>query len=99
MSKVINIAIIFGLFFLLGCNSISENEEEKIDVKKVDNSIVLANQLKRLEKLKSDRNSNDVEDKLEKIRSGIKQNKNVLELAVNAPEDYGYSSVKIGCMR
>ena len=29
MSKVINIAIIFGLFFLLGCNSISENEEEK----------------------------------------------------------------------
>ena len=64
--------------------TLSENEEEKIDVKKVDNSIVLANQLKRLEKLKSDRNSNDVEDKLEKIRSGIKQNKNVLELAVNA---------------
>ena len=29
MSKVRNVAIIFGLFFLLGCNSISENEEEK----------------------------------------------------------------------
>ena len=64
--------------------TLSENEEEKIDIKKVDNSQVLANQIERLKKLKSERNSNEVMDKLEKIRSGIKKNKNVLELAVNA---------------
>ena len=64
--------------------TLSENEEEKIDIKKVDNSQVLANQIDRLKKLKSERNSDEVKDKLEKIRSGIKQNKNVLELAVNA---------------
>jgi methylmalonyl-CoA mutase len=64
--------------------TLSENEEEKIDIKKVDNSQVLANQIERLKKLKSERNSDEVKDKLEKIRSGIKQNKNVLELAVNA---------------
>ena len=64
--------------------TLSENEEEKIDIKKVDNSQVLANQIDRLKKLKSERNSDEVRDKLEKIRSGIKQNKNVLELAVNA---------------
>ena len=64
--------------------TLSENEEEKIDIKKVDNSQVLANQIERLKKLKSERNSEEVKDKLEKIRSGIKKNKNVLELAVNA---------------
>src|SRR6056300_1058757 len=64
--------------------TLSENEEEKIDIKKVDNSQVLANQIERLKKLKSERNNDEVKDKLEKIRSGIKQNKNVLELAVNA---------------
>jgi len=64
--------------------TLSENEEEKIDIKKVDNSQVLANQIERLKKLKSERNSDEVKDKLEKIRSGIKKNKNVLELAVNA---------------
>ena len=64
--------------------TLSENEEEKIDIKKVDNSQVLANQIERLKKLKSERNNDEVKDKLEKIRSGIKKNKNVLELAVNA---------------
>ena len=64
--------------------TLSENEEEKIDIKKVDNSQVLANQIERLKKLKSERNSDEVKDKLEKIRYGIKKNKNVLELAVNA---------------
>ena len=64
--------------------TLSENEEEKIDIKKVDNSQVLANQIERLKKLKSERNNDEVKDKLEKIRAGIKKNKNVLELAVNA---------------
>ena len=64
--------------------TLSDNEEEKIDIKKVDNSQVLANQIERLKKLKSERNNNEVKEKLEKIRTGIKQNKNVLELAVNA---------------
>jgi len=64
--------------------TLSENEEEKIDIKKVDNSQVLANQIERLKKLKSERNNDEVKDKLEKIRYGIKKNKNVLELAVNA---------------
>ena len=64
--------------------TLSDNEEEKIEIKKVDNSQVLANQIERLKKLKSDRNNEEVKDKLEKIRIGIKENKNVLELAVNA---------------
>ena len=64
--------------------TLSDNEEEKIDIKKVDNSQVLSNQLERLKKLKSERNNSDVKVKLEEITIGIQQNKNVLELAVNA---------------
>ena len=64
--------------------TLSDNEEEKIDIKKVDNSQVLSNQLERLKKLKSERNNSDVKVKLEEITKGIQQNKNVLELAVNA---------------
>ena len=64
--------------------TLSENEEEKIDIKKVDNSEVLENQLKRLKKLKSERDNTDVEAKLKEITIGIQENKNVLELAVNA---------------
>jgi len=64
--------------------TLSENEEEKIDIKKVDNSQVLANQIDRLKKLKSERNNSDVKTKLEEITKGIQQGRNVLELAVNA---------------
>ena len=64
--------------------TLSDNEEEKIDIKKVDNSQVLSSQLKRLKKLKSERNSSDVNRKLEEITKGIQEGKNVLELAVNA---------------
>jgi methylmalonyl-CoA mutase len=64
--------------------TLSDNEEEKIDIKKVDNSQVLSNQLERLKKLKSERNNSDVKAKLEEITIGIQQDKNVLELAVNA---------------
>ena len=64
--------------------TLSDNEEEKIDIKKVDNSQVLSNQLERLKKLKSERNSSDVKTKLEEITKGIQQGRNVLELAVNA---------------
>ena len=64
--------------------TLSDNEEEKIDIKKVDNSQVLSNQLERLKKLKSERNNSDVKTKLEEITKGIQQGRNVLELAVNA---------------
>lgn len=64
--------------------TLSDNEEEKIDIKKVDNSQVLSNQLERLKKLKSERNNSDVKAKLEEITKGIQQGRNVLELAVNA---------------
>ena len=64
--------------------TLSDNEEENIEIKKVDNSQVLANQIERLKKLKSERNNEEVNNKLEKIRIVIKDNKNVLELAVNA---------------
>ena len=64
--------------------TLSDNEEEKIDIKKVDNSQVLSNQLERLKKLKSERDSASVKDRLGKITKGVKDGKNVLELAVNA---------------
>ena len=64
--------------------TLSDNEEEKIDIKKVDNSQVLSNQLERLKKLKSERDSASVKDRLGKITKGVKEGKNVLELAVNA---------------
>ena len=64
--------------------TLSDNEEEKIDIKKVDNSQVLSNQLERLKKLKSERDSAAVKDRLGKITKGVKDGKNVLELAVNA---------------
>lgn len=64
--------------------TLSDNEEEKIDIKKVDNSQVLSNQLERLKKLKSERDSAAVKDRLGKITKGVREGKNVLELAVNA---------------
>ena len=64
--------------------TLSDNEEEKIDIKKVDNSQVLSNQLERLKKLKSERDSAAVKDRLGKFTKGVKEGKNVLELAVNA---------------
>ena len=64
--------------------TLSDNEEEKIDIKKVDNSQVLSNQLERLKKLKSERNNSDVKTKLEEITKGIQKGRNVLDLAVNA---------------
>ena len=64
--------------------TLSDNEEEKIDIKKVDNSQVLSNQLERLKKLKSERDGASVKDRLGKITKGVKEGKNVLELAVNA---------------
>ena len=64
--------------------TLSDNEEEKIDIKKVDNSQVLSNQLERLKKLKSERDGATVKDRLGKITKGVKEGKNVLELAVNA---------------
>ena len=59
--------------------TLSDNEEEKIDIKKVDNSQVLSNQLERLKKLKSERNNSDVKTKLEEITKGI-QPKQILIL-------------------
>lgn len=72
---------------LLGVNRFVNPHKEKIDVLKVDNSAVRAQQLAKLETLKKDRNPADVEAILQQITKACESNQgNLLELAVQAVE-------------
>ena len=70
---------------VVGVNKYVLDEEEKIDVLKVDNSSVRAQQIEKLQRLRAERNAADVESKLTALTNAASSGSgNVLALAVDA---------------
>lgn len=71
---------------IIGVNSFKTKDKSFIDLLEVDNESVKRNQLDRLEKLRRDRNEDDVNKALEALENAAKNRKegNLLQLAVNA---------------
>jgi len=70
---------------VVGVNKYVLDEEEKIDVLKVDNSSVRTQQIEKLNRLRAERNSADVESKLTALTNAASSKSgNVLALAVDA---------------
>ena len=70
---------------IVGVNKYKLEKEDKIDIRGVDNTSVRNAQIKRLEKLKIERNTQEVKEALNKITKATKTNTgNLLELAVDA---------------
>ena len=70
---------------IIGLNSYQSSENRDVDTLVIDNEKVKLNQIKRLEKVKSERNSVEVKKILLKIASSAKSKKgNLLELSIQA---------------
>ena len=70
---------------IVGINKFKLSHEDPLDILEVDNTIVRESQIKRLKKLKSERNSGDIQNALNAITEACKSEKgNLLELAVDA---------------
>jgi methylmalonyl-CoA mutase len=70
---------------IVGVNKYKPDKTEPIDILEVDNSAVRKIQINRLEKLRKDRNNEDVKSALEKISEAASGGKgNLLELAIDA---------------
>ena len=74
-----------GIDKIVGVNIFQTENDSQLDILEVDNKAVLKSQLERLEKLKSSRKEQEVQEKLEKITLAAKNNTgNLLELAIDA---------------
>ncbi len=72
---------------IIGVNKFKPSTETPVEILEVDNSAVLQAQLKRLKKLKSDRNNDEVNNILNAITSACETGKgNLLELSVQAAQ-------------
>ena len=70
---------------IIGLNAYESNEDRDVDILVIDNEKVKINQIKRLNKIKSERNSEEVKNILLKISNSAKLNiGNLLELSVQA---------------
>ncbi len=70
---------------IVGINKFKLEKEDPIDILTVDNSAVRKSQIKRLQKLKAERNNDEVKKALEAITESVKTGKgNLLELSVDA---------------
>ena len=70
---------------IVGINKFKLEKEDPIDILTVDNTAVRESQIKRLHKLKSERNNDEVARALEAITESVKTGKgNLLELSVDA---------------
>ena len=70
---------------IVGLNKYKLEKEDPIDILTVDNTAVRESQIKRLQKLKADRNNADVKKALDAITESVKTgNGNLLELSVDA---------------
>ena len=70
---------------IIGLNAYESNENRDVDTLVIDNEQVKINQIKRLNKVKSERNSKEVKEILLKISNSAKsQNGNLLELTIQA---------------
>ncbi len=78
-----------GQDILVGVNKFKTTEKSKIDVLEVDNSAVRNSQLKRIKKLKANRNQKVVKANLDALSKCAETGKgNLLELAVEAAENF-----------
>jgi methylmalonyl-CoA mutase len=73
-----------GAQSVIGVNRFRPSEERPIDVLKVDNSSVRAQQLDKLARLKAERDPTAVAGALDALRQGARGNGNLLALAVEA---------------
>jgi len=74
-----------GKDIIVGVNKYKLEKEDPIDILDVDNTAVRLAQLKRLEKLRAERNENEVQEALAAITKCVETGKgNLLELAVDA---------------
>jgi methylmalonyl-CoA mutase len=74
-----------GKDVIVGVNRFRSKDESKIDILDIDNKSVREAQIRRLEELKKNRNSDDVRNALDAITKACESNSgNLLELAVDA---------------
>ena len=69
---------------VIGVNRFKPDDEQQIDVLKVDNSAVRASQIEKLKRLRAERNEADVQSKLEALTQGAAHNGNLLALSIEA---------------
>jgi len=73
-----------GSDIIVGVNKYETDEKPDFKILEVDNTAVRNEQIERLEKLKRERNNDDVQRALEKLTEGASGSANLLELAVDA---------------
>ncbi len=74
-----------GRDIIVGINKYRPEKEDPIDILDVDNSAVRQSQIKRLEKLRNERNNDEVQQALDAITNACETSQgNLLELAVDA---------------
>ncbi len=75
-----------GEFVIVGVNkyTIPEEEDERVEVLDIDNTLVRKKQIERLNKIKSERDNEKVKRALDRITEVAKKGGNLLEVAVEA---------------
>ncbi|QWF79385.1 methylmalonyl-CoA mutase [Amycolatopsis sp. CA-230715] len=69
---------------VIGVNKYQVTDDEQIEVLKVDNADVRAQQLEKLRRLREERDSEATEDALRRLTAGAEADGNLLELAIDA---------------
>jgi methylmalonyl-CoA mutase len=73
-----------GREIIVGVNKYRLDQEDPIDILEVDNSAVREAQVRRLEKLKKERNNEEVRQILDKLTEAAAGSENLLELSIEA---------------
>ncbi len=75
-----------GEFVIVGVNkyTIPEEEDERVEVLDIDNTLVRQKQIERLKKIKAERDNEKVAKALDKITKVAKEGGNLLEVAIEA---------------
>jgi len=73
-----------GAQAVIGVNIYRPENEQQIDVLKVDNSAVLAQQIEKLKRLRAERNEVETQAALKALEEGARNNGNLLALSINA---------------
>jgi len=69
---------------VIGVNLFKPDQEQSIDVLKVDNSAVRASQIEKLKRLRAERNEAEVQAKLDALTNGAAGTDNLLALSIDA---------------
>ena len=73
-----------GTQAVIGVNIYRPENEQQIDVLKVDNSAVLAQQIEKLKRLRAERNEAETQAALNALEDGARNDGNLLALSINA---------------